>query len=66
MDRELVRRMVEVLKAIQWSGDFCDDPACPECMTRYWRPHHPECVLAQAIRDGESYLNRSDNVPPAS
>jgi len=44
-----IKRIVKLLKGIEWSSDFCDEPACPYCLNRRWRGHTPDCELEQAL-----------------
>lgn len=40
---------IEVLRSVEWSGDFCDDPACPYCLHRAFKGHAKDCLLAELL-----------------
>jgi hypothetical protein len=42
----------EVLKRVEWQGDFCDEPACPYCLGRR-REHANDCRLAALLKELE-------------
>lgn len=42
--------LLELLRSVEWSGDFCDEPACPLCLGREWKGHSKECRLGKALR----------------
>jgi hypothetical protein len=46
-----ISRASKLLTEIQWSGDFCDDPCCPKCLARYFKPHGKDCELAALIKE---------------
>jgi hypothetical protein len=47
--RDRLNAALEVLRDVEWSGDFCDDPACPVCLGRSFRGHAPDCRLARIL-----------------
>lgn len=42
---DLITRAREILKRVEWNGDFCDGPACPECLGAPWNGHSEDCAL---------------------
>lgn len=42
-------RAISLLKAQEYSADFCDGPACVDCMNAPWQPHSSECRLKQFL-----------------
>jgi len=33
------KRLSALIKKAQFAGEFCDDPACPWCLSRSWGKH---------------------------
>ena len=48
----LVARINDLLAALritEYAGDFCDEPACPSCLHRYFQKHSSECEIGKAL-----------------
>lgn len=39
----------EVLRRVEWEGDFCDGPSCPVCLRAPWKGHTKSCALKGAL-----------------
>lgn len=52
-------QVAAALKRIEYSADFCDDPACPECLMAPWKGttgHAPSCPIAALIKASDAFL----------
>lgn len=41
--RDRVAHLEGLIKQAEAAGDFCDEPACPWCLTLYWKGHATDC-----------------------
>lgn len=49
-DKELIRVLVDLLRAMEWQGDeHGDEPICLTCRATEPDGHDPDCALAQAL-----------------
>lgn len=46
----LIDDLTAVVRACEHAGEFCDEPACPVCLSRYFKNHSNECALKAALR----------------
>lgn len=43
---QFLAEVLDVLRTVEWAGDFCDEPACPMCLVREFKgSHSPDCRL---------------------